>query len=111
MWAELCGSVAQGGQGAQHQQFALSKGEPTPGVEVAEAKLSEDHSSAVSNGSGRSATLSLISSPCIGIWTARPVLYRSVSVTLPCTGRGSGIPLAWRTSLIVATAFRVRGKR
>ena len=40
--AELCGGVADGGQGAQHQQLALGQGEPVSGVEVAEAELGEE---------------------------------------------------------------------
>ena len=70
--AELGGGVADGGQGAQHQEFALGQGESAPGVEVAEAELGQEPGSASLNGSGRSARLSLISSPYRGACSARP---------------------------------------
>ena len=91
MGAELCGGVADRGQRAQHQQLALGQSESAAGVEVAEAEPVRNRGSAVSNGSGRSARLSLISLPYRGAWTARPLAYRSASATVPCSGRGSGI--------------------
>lgn len=110
MRAELGGGVADRGQRAQHQQFALGQGEPGSGVEVAEAELGQEPGERGVERFGQVGQVVLISLPYSGACTARPLVYRSASVTVPWSGRGSGMSLAWKTSLIVATAFRVGGK-
>ena len=108
--AELCGSVADRGQCAQHQQLTLGQGEPAAGVEVAEAELGEEPRQCRVERLGQvgQVVLDLVAvQGCLDSETLRVPLGVGDGALVR---QGQRDALALKTSLIVATPLSVRGK-